>query len=436
MSFSAFALLRHPFTRHRSRVGFVSDYVLGQGLLQVLNVLNGFFLLRWLSIDEQAKFSLAMGLQAVLVVLADLGFGGSLLGLIGSRTDDRNRIGQYVAGVRRFKNQFFGICATVVTLVVAVYAAGRGWTLDGWLLYGVVLMGTYAQSQSGYYAAVLLMKRKLMAFYQPQILTAGLRLAVSFWLYYGEHLSALAAVLLTTGAFVLNALSMRRRARPYYEPVRKADRAIRREMLRTLGPVMPMVIFYALQGQLVLFLAGYFGQATNVAQIGALGRINQLFALLTPFNAIVLLPYFAQSPKTGLVRRYVLVLLAGVGVVLPVVAVAYQMPVLFVWLLGAKYASLRDVLGPYVLSAAVWYLTSIAWAVNAAKNWNHWTTAALYVLLLTGVQMGGLWALDLSRTDQLVRLNVYLAGGTLLAYGLASVAGYRRQQRMISAPYR
>lgn len=428
MNLPAPILLRNQFIRHRSRIDLVRRYVAGQGLLQLLNVLNGFFLLRWLSVDEQAKFSLAMGLQATLSVLGDLGFGGSLVGLVGNRTDDRRLIGQYVAGIRQFKDRFLGIGLLVGIVAVVVWGRKQAWGGDLWLIYGLLIVSVYAQSMSGYHAAILQMKKELTAFYKPQIVAAGLRLLAGSVLYVLLGLNARQAVLLTTAAFVLNAVWLRRYACRHVEPTPPGPN-VRREIVATLGPVIPMVIFYAIQGQVVLFLAGYFGKAGNLAEIGALSRINQLFALLTPFNLVVLLPFLAQSPASQRIRRYALVLLAGIAVVSPIVALSYWIPGPFVWLLGPHYASLTDEIGPYVLASAVWYLTSIVWAVNAAQTWNHWTTSLFYVLLLTSIQIGGVYALDLSQTSQLVRLSLYLAGGTLLAYGLVSAVGYGRQQR-------
>ena len=421
------ALVRRQWTRHQSRIDLVIRYLAGQGLLQVLNVLNGFFLLRWLDIDEQAKFSLAMALQATLGLLGDLGFGGSLMGLIGNRTDDKIAIGQYIRGIQFFKNRFLLVSVVLGTGLAFVYYQRHGWSHDFAFLFGLLLVSVYAQSESGYYAALLQLNRNLTDFYRPQLISATARLLISALLFAWVGLNALLVVGLTTLVFVANAWWMKRRAAAYYVPTPQAPPPVRRQIGKTLLPVVPMVLYYALQGQLTLFLAGLFGQSQNMAEVGALGRLAQLFALLTPFSSVVLMPYFARSTVGQLPRRYLTVCLGGGAVAFPFVAVAYLNPTPFLWLLGPRFGGLYDEIGLYVLSASVWYLTGIVWAVNMARRWNVWYTSGLYVALTLGTQLVCIAQFDLSQTDNLVRLNFCMACSTLIAYFITSAVGYLNQ---------
>lgn len=419
--------LRQQFNRHRSRIDLVYRYLMGQGLLQLLNVLNGFFLLRWLSIDEQAKFSLAMGLQATVGLLGDLGFGGGLLGLISDRTNDKILIGRYIKGLQRVKNRFLTVSMLVGTIAVAAYDQKQTWGLDFWLIYSLILISVYALSVSGYFSAILQMKRNLTNFYHPQLFSAAFRLGVSFLLYSAFQLNAVQVISLTTGAFVFNAWWMRNRALSYYTPAQTSEPLVIREIMRKMGPVIPMVVFYALQGQLTMFLAGFYGKSQTIAELGALGRISQLFALLTPFNTIVLLPFFARSTRNQLLKRFLLVFLSGVCITIPIVLMACFTPYPILWLLGEKYASVRGYLGLYVLGAALWYLSSIVWAINAARNWNHWAMSVFYVVIMCSIQLGAVYGLNLSKVSELIQLNFNLALGTLTAYTATSLVGYIRQ---------
>lgn len=425
-------VLRPPFARYRGRLTLAVQYLTGQGLLQAVNVLNGFFLLRWLGLDEQAKFSLAMGLQASLGLLADLGFGGSLTGLVGGRTDDKRRIGQYIRGIQFYKNRLLLVSLTVGTGLVAFYGRRQGWGLDFWLMYALLVVSIQAQSRIGYYSAVLQMHRNLSDFYKPQVLTAALRLTVSFALFAADHLSALAVLTLTTLGFAFSAGWMQRSALAYFVPAPRPEPLVRREIVRTLVPVMPMVLFYAVQGQLTTFLAGIFGQAANVAEVGALARLGQLFALLGPFNAVVLLPYFARATNDQLTRRFGTVLLGATALMLPVVSAAYAFPGGFVWLLGRRFGALRGEMGPYVLASALYYLSSVLWAINLARRWNTGVSTALYVGLTLGMQVWGIAVLDVSTTHGAVLLNLITAGCTVAGYSVASLAGLRKQNRTLT----
>lgn len=420
-------LVRQQWIRHQSRIDLVVRYLAGQGMLQILNVLNGFFLLRWLSIDEQAKFSIAMALQATLGLLGDLGFGGSLMSLIGSRLDDRVAIGQYIRGIQYFKNRFLVVSIVIGSSLAFVYYQRHGWSYDFAAIFGLLLISVYAQSESGYYAALLQIKRNLTDFYRPQIASAATRLLISALLFSWAGLSALIVVLLTTLVFAANAIWMKRRAAAYYVPVRQALPTVRRQIWKTLLPVTPMVLYYALQGQLTIFLAGLYGQSQNLAEIGALGRLAQLFALLAPFSNVVLMPYFARSAVAELPYRYLIICLSGLGITLPFIIIAYVNPAPFLWLLGSKFFGLQHEISLFVLTASIWYITGIIWAINMARRWNYWYTSVIYVCLTLATQLVCIHYFDLSVTHNLVRLGFCLACSTLASYFLTSVIGYKNQ---------
>lgn len=422
-------LVRQQLTRHQGRIELIVRYVMGQGILQVVNVLNGFLLLRWLNIDEQAKFSVAMALMATLGLLGDLGFGGSLMGLIGTRTGDKVAVGQYIRGIQYFKNRFLLVSIIIGSGLAFVYYQRHGWRYDLAAIFGLLLVSVYAQSESGYYAALLQINRNLADFYRPQIASAAVRLLVSTVLFAWAGLSALLVVLLTTLVFVANTWWMKRRASIYYVPAQQTSPTIRRQIWKTLLPVAPMVLYYALQGQLTIFLAGLYGQSQNLADIGALSRLAQLFALLTPFTTVVLMPYLARSDAKQLPHRYLLVCLAGLGVSFPLFVVAYLNPTPFLWLLGDKFDALRPEIGLYILTASLWYMTGIVWAANMARRWNYWYTSLLYVGLTLTVQLTCISHFDLSETHSLVMLGFYMACSTLVAYLLTSITGYLNQAR-------
>ncbi|WP_338875058.1 hypothetical protein WBJ53_05520 [Spirosoma sp. SC4-14] len=416
---------RHQFDQHRGRVGLVYKYVTGQGLLQLLNVLNGFFLLRWLSIDEQAKFSLAMGLQATLGILGDLGLGGSLLGLIGDRVDDRKLIGQYVAGIQRFKDRFFIVSAFIGSIAVAIFYQKQNWGSDLWIIYGLVLLGIYAQSMIGYYSAILQMKKDLLSYYRTQVTAAFIRLIAAFLLYYSLELNAIQAVFIATIAFMVNAIWVRQYALAYFEPVRKANPDKIREIFKTVWPVMPMVAFYAIQGQMTIFLSGYFGKATNVAEIGALGRLSQIFSLFTPFTSIVLLPYFARSNTEEVLKRAILIVIVSTSLVFPLVVIAYYKEDFFIWMLGSKFFSVKDEILLFICVAAINYVAGILWAIIIARKFNRGYLALINIFVLLTVQLIYIRNADLSTTHSVVVLSVYLSTVSLLSNIFILMVGIR-----------
>ena len=114
-----------------------------------------------------------------------------------------------------------------------------------------------------------------------------------------------------------------------------------RAIVRLALPNVPQAVFYALQGQLALFLITYLGHTKGVASVGALARLGQLFAIFLQMNPLLTEPYFARLPKELLRKRYAIALLVAAVVCSFVAFVASAFPQLFLWLLGPQYSSLQ-----------------------------------------------------------------------------------------------
>src|SRR2546429_7619042 len=75
--------------------GLITSFLAGQGLIQLLNVVTGFLLLRWMSVESYAQFSIAFGFQSMLQWLVDLGTVGAIVALVGNRGKEREVVGKY-----------------------------------------------------------------------------------------------------------------------------------------------------------------------------------------------------------------------------------------------------------------------------------------------------------------------------------------------------
>ena len=80
----------------------IGTFLLGQGTLQLIQIITGFMLFRWLSIEEYGQYSMAFAFQTMAYVLVEFGFSGTIVALVGSRIHEKKVIGGYIkAGDRR-----------------------------------------------------------------------------------------------------------------------------------------------------------------------------------------------------------------------------------------------------------------------------------------------------------------------------------------------
>ncbi len=92
---------------HINGVGDCFRCLSGQSILQALNFITGFLLVRWLSIESYAQFGVVFGFQSTLAMLIDLGFGGCIVSLVGNRGDRPEIIGGYISAAHWFRTRLF-----------------------------------------------------------------------------------------------------------------------------------------------------------------------------------------------------------------------------------------------------------------------------------------------------------------------------------------
>jgi O-antigen/teichoic acid export membrane protein len=151
-------------------------------------------------------------------------------------------------------------------------------------------------------------------------------------------------------------------AAAHCNPKAKADREVRSRILKIVLRMLPGSIYYAISGQIVIWLASIFGNTTTLAQLGALGRISIIFLLLTTLVNTLLVPNFSKAKvnKIGLItlfsKNLILLILSCIAIILLVLLFDNY----FLWLLGKNYYGLNMELFLITISYALGYLSTVS----------------------------------------------------------------------------
>jgi len=409
--------LRSRFARWRAPL---QSFLVGQPSVQFLNLITGFFLIRWLDVNEFAMFGMAFAFQSTVTQLTDLGFSGSIIALAGSRGRDPDVLGVYLRSARHWRSKMQGMVLLIAAIAFPLITRTQPWdTKVKCLLFGTIVLGVLFQGWS-MYGAPLLVHRALQKFYRPQIHAAVLRLALSAGFYATGVLNAWLSALLAALALGYTGFDYKRSSRTYIKEPEQSQAQCNAEMLRYLSPLIPGVVFTALQGQILVGISAIFGTTKNLAEISALGRIGQLFLILGAFNAVFIEPYIAGVPRALLARRYCQIIAAAVGIACVIGTVGFLAPQPLLWLLGHNYARLEREIGWVVLSACISYLGGVMWTMHAARRWIFWWGTAAFISTLVITQILCLVTMDLSQTlpvvwfgviTSIVGLSVHVATG-------------------------
>ena len=404
--------------------------LLGQSILQALNFITGFLLVRWLSIESYAQFGVVFGFQSTLAMLIDLGFGGCIVSLVGNRNDRPEVIGGYIAAAHWFRTRLFAV--VVPFSAVAFFLIGRkhGWNLvDEVLLFGCIVAALASQGRISWYSAPLVIHHRIGRLYRVQNFAAVVRLVTSLLLHVAGWLSAVTATIINTAVSAWMAVLYTREAQPYVQIPSYADRKVRKEMLHYLAPLIPGIAFTALQGQLIVLLISIFGKTQNIAEVAALGRLAQFFILLSAFNTTLIEPYFARLNRARLLSRYLLVVGTATLLGTAIALTAFIFPQPLLWILGHKYEHLDLELGWMMAGACLGYIGSTMWTIHAARKWIYWWGSLLYIVLVSSLQAVFIAFWDLSTTLSVLYLNLATNLVILAVHAVTALVSFMRENR-------
>jgi hypothetical protein len=389
----------------------VRQFLLNQGFATLANLVYGLMCVRLLPFGEYAKFAVLFGIQGTLTVLMDVGISGTLMPLVGDRVGDMQLIADYVASLRKLAHWVYGVVALGTILVFPSFVRNRDWstpTVVG--MIAILMFSTWCSRVSGAYGAVLIIRRDRPRWYRAQLVSSfgTLALLLIFWRLH--QLNAFTAILINVAGIASISVTYFLRARHLLGVVGVASKIKQKAIVQLAMPVAPGAIFYALQGQISLMLITFFGKTQAVASVGALGRMAQIFALLSQMNLLLVEPHFAKLPAIKLKSHYLAAVALVGGGALTIVLLAWAFPWAFLWVLGPKYAGLRVELLLVIANGAIGLLSGVVYTINNSRRFIWWWQNATTITLTILVQVAYVWKGDLHTVK------------SVLWFGIASTA--------------
>jgi O-antigen/teichoic acid export membrane protein len=348
----------------------LSTFVGVQIAVQATGLFAGLLVIRNLSKEEYAIYTIAGSALGLLGVLSDLGVNGALLALGGRVWRDSGRLGQLVNTAIQLRWFFFGMGAIASGVVFFSLSIKAGATLPyAVAIFALLLGGGLFQLNYNIWSVVPRLHAQVTRLQRLDLATALMRLS----LLGGALLifiDCAVAIAINSLGFLLQGAMARHWGTKYVSHASPANPSNRSELLDLAKSQMPNIIFYCLYGQAAVLVISIFGRAKQIAELGALTRLGVVFAVLGSVMSTIVLPRFARAnDRRAISSKYiqvVAVFLTGAGGLL---GLALLFPRQIVWLLGGKYSGLEGVVGWMVLGALVNSFVGLLWSLNTSKGW-------------------------------------------------------------------
>jgi O-antigen/teichoic acid export membrane protein len=408
---------------HRVRV--VGNFAFVQALVQVIGFGSGILLVRSLSQRDYAYFTIANTMQGTINLLADIGISVGLVSIGGRVWQDRHRFGQLINTALGLRRKLGALAMIVVTpIMFYLLVKNRASNSYAAFLTIAVLAGISIQLSMGVLSVVPRLRSDVRRIQIIDFTGATVRFLCLCALLF-IFLDALVAVAVATATLLLQFVMLRSYVGGVVDLAVEQNAEDRQEIIRLIKHLAANAVFYCFQGQITVFLISFFAQRANsVAEVGALGRLGMIFAVLTNLLTNIFAPAFARCQDRRKLRLLYLAIVGGVVVfsLLIVVAAAF-FPREFLFVLGNKYSHLQRELLLMVGGSVVAALAGTLWALNASKAWiaGSW----LYIPLTLATQIALIPITDFSSVSSVLAFNLLSLVPSLFLNIWLSYRGFR-----------
>lgn len=377
------------------RLRMIGQFSLVQLGVQALAAAGGLLVVHALDRDQYASFTLASAVLSAILILSDSGVSTALNAMGGKVWRDPSRLGRLLhAGLRM--QRLLALLACGVAIPFLLWMLPRhGTSLAGsFLIAAAVLVAAAFQLPAGALMVVPRLYSQVRRLQKLDWLAAAVRL-VLLYAAYRLFLNAPLAIAISAAATALQYAVLKRWVSKDLDLEAPASSEDRREIRRIVQQSAPGAVFYCVQGQLTVWLIGFFGSAGGVAEVGALGRLAIVYAVISAVMGNIVLPHFSRCQSRALLRRRYWQVIGGFALFgSGVLAASAFFPRECLWILGKRYAHLEGELFLMAANTVVASTVGIMWSLNAAKAWVRrvWVEIPLRIAL----QIALLFGFDLS----------------------------------------
>ncbi|PPK87532.1 O-antigen/teichoic acid export membrane protein [Neolewinella xylanilytica] len=341
-----------------------------QLLIQATGFICGIFIIRILSSEQYAYYTLANTMLGTMTVLADGGISTGVMSLGGKKWKSREELGKILATGMHMRRQF-AIGSLLVSLPILFFLLqqqGMIWWHSVLLI--LCLTPTFWAALSGSLLQVVpklhqdvndLLKINVGINISRVLLTIPF---VFFFPFAGI------AILATGASQVMGNLQLRKLSLSKADWKADSDPGYRAQIMGTVKRILPGSIYYCISGQITVWLVAIFGSTESIANLGAIGRLMVILTLVKMVVDTLITPRYARlaSKKRLVISRFFQILALVAILCSVIVGGVYLFPDEFLWILGDKYADLEYEVFLMTISSCLSLLSGTAHNLSTSRG--------------------------------------------------------------------
>ncbi|WP_282112662.1 lipopolysaccharide biosynthesis protein [Maribacter stanieri] len=423
-------LKSHPiFTRATDWVKLIGVTGTAQVGVQAIGLLCGVLVIRMLSTDEYALYTLANTMLGTMVMLANAGIPIAVMAEGGKVWQDKEKLGEVLVTGFDFRKKF-AIGSLVIGIPILSYLLYKNQASP--IMIILIISGLipvfYTQLSDVLLQIAPKLKQDIVPL-QKNLVLVNLGRLFLLGLSLIAFPFAFVAILSASIPQVLGNFNLKKITKSYADWDQKPSPVLKQKMMGTVKRVLPEAIYYSISGQITIWILSIFGSTTSLAEIGALGRIAMIINLVSILFGMLVIPRFARLPQlyTLLLKRYVQVHLLVLVVFCFFIGLVYIFPKEILWVLGPQYANLKYELFLAVIGSCLSVFSGIVFSLYSSRGWVMNPAISIPISIAT-ISLA-IWSTDVTTLIGVLWLNIIVGTIQLLihsGYGFLKIFKIRR----------
>lgn len=408
MNWSLDRIKRHQhFDRSVNLIKLISIVGSTEAILKVIGFISGILIVRMLPVQEYALYTLANTMLGTLVMFTDSGISNGVMALSGKVWKDPKKLGIVLATGLDLRKKFAFIALIIATpIIIYLLLKNDASWLSAILILLSLIPAFYAALSDSLLEITPKLHQDISTLQKNQLIIGFGRLMLTVLTIFIFPWTAV--IILASGIpQIYGNHRLKTINKKFVDSHQKSDPKIRKEILKIVTKILPNVIFYALSGQIVIWILSVFGNSTDLASIGALGRFAALMAFFTTMSGTLFLPRFSrlEENKETLLKYFLffqLILFLAAGLILLIV---FLFPNQMLWLLGTSYSSLSSELFLIMLSNCIGLITAMTGNLIGSRG--HFLNPIFVIALNLGAVIMAYFIWDLTTLRGILYYSIF-----------------------------
>jgi O-antigen/teichoic acid export membrane protein len=385
-----------------------------QVFIQLTTLGIGIFVIRSLPVEEYAYYTIANTMLGTMTILADGGISSGVMAQGGKVWRDKVRLGQVLSTGMELRKKFavFSLLVAVPILVYLLWSHGaKPWTI--FFITLALVPSFFAALSDSLLEIVPLLHQHIKPLQSNQLIVGLFRLFLSTVSIFCLPFTFIA--LLANGIpRVYGNVQLKKLASLFADKDEKPDLVVKADILAIVKRRMPEAIYYCVSGQITIWLISIFGNASSIAQIGALGRLSAVLSVFTILSSTLIIPRFARFPnnKNMLIKHFIRIVFLLIVVSIIITSLFYVFPTQFLFVLGAKYSNLSHELTLSIIGSCLGLISGSIFSLSNSRGWVMNPAVSISLNLLTIV--AGVLLINVSTIQGILILKIFIGSAQIL----------------------